>query len=254
MTDVDHAGRELELLEELAQAKRGQRCELGGLQHDGTSGRECRGDLVDGHQERRVPRRDGADDAYGLAQRVGEGARLRRGKRGLARELGGPSGVVAQALDRHGDIDVARGAHGIATIEALEERELIGLALDQIGEPRDELAALGMGEARPASGLKGLARRPHRAVHIGLVCGSDLGEGLARRGIEHRQGLTGLRRHPLAVDEQPVRPREESGAKRIETGKERGGGVHEELLAVRVERLGAKLRRALYARRAAAAT
>ena len=63
---------------QLAEAQRGQRRLLGGLQHDRAAGGERRGDLPGRHQQREVPGHDLGADADRLAQRVDRGRRGRR--------------------------------------------------------------------------------------------------------------------------------------------------------------------------------
>ena len=65
--EVEHAGGQPDLVDDLGQDERVDRRHLAGLEHDGVAGGERRrhlqGDLV----QRVVPRRDAADDADGLA-------------------------------------------------------------------------------------------------------------------------------------------------------------------------------------------
>ena len=60
--DVDHAVGEPGLVRGLGEQQRGQRGELGGLEHDRVAGRDRRQDLPRRHLQRVVPRRDRADD------------------------------------------------------------------------------------------------------------------------------------------------------------------------------------------------
>ena len=73
----------------LGEHERGERRELGGLEHDGVAGGDGREDLPDRHLQRVVPRGDRADDAHRLAPhhaRCGDRrTRRRRGPRGCAR-------------------------------------------------------------------------------------------------------------------------------------------------------------------------
>ena len=65
--EVEHAGGQADLVDDLGEDEGVERGDLARLQHDGAAGgergRDLRGDLV----ERVVPRRDAADDADGLA-------------------------------------------------------------------------------------------------------------------------------------------------------------------------------------------
>ena len=90
--DIHHAVGNAGFLNQFAQAQRGERRLLGGLQHHGAAGRQRRAELPGGHQQREIPGNDLADHADRLAQRVGQ--KLRR----LAAEIGIvlPSILVAQ--------------------------------------------------------------------------------------------------------------------------------------------------------------
>ncbi len=74
--DVDDAGREVALRDDLGERQCRQRRRLGGLQHDRVARRERRGDLPGRHQQREVPR----DDLRGDADRARRRARSRRAR------------------------------------------------------------------------------------------------------------------------------------------------------------------------------
>ena len=65
--DVEHAGREAGLGDQVGEAQRGQRGLLGGLQDDRAAGGERRRDLLHRHHQREVPRHDLGGDADRLA-------------------------------------------------------------------------------------------------------------------------------------------------------------------------------------------
>ena len=118
----------------------GERSLLGGLQHDGVAAGERRAQFPRREQQREIPRDDQPDDADRLAQRVGEG-RL-EGVDGLAVNLGRPARVVAQDVDHHRHIDVARFEDRLAVVERLEFGEFVDVLLDQIGKLPDQASAL----------------------------------------------------------------------------------------------------------------
>ena len=68
--DVDDAGRNARLFNQLRKLKDRRRGVFGGLQHDGATRRQSRADLGCGEEKLAVPRDDGGDDADRLA--VGE--------------------------------------------------------------------------------------------------------------------------------------------------------------------------------------
>src|SRR4051794_5032211 len=95
---VDHALGEARLERELLEAQRGQRRELGGLEHDGVARRERGGELPRRDRQREVPRCDQPDDA----QRLAHGPRLAAvGRDRVAQEALGRAGVVAERVDDH---------------------------------------------------------------------------------------------------------------------------------------------------------
>ena len=64
---VEDAGRQAELVEDLGEHERAERDDLGGLEHDRAADRDGRRDLRGDLVQRVVPRRDRADDAERLA-------------------------------------------------------------------------------------------------------------------------------------------------------------------------------------------
>ncbi len=76
--DVDHAGREARLLDQLHEFEHRRRGEFRRLQHDRVAGGERGRELPRGEQQRRIPRRDGGDHAERLVARVVEACRACR--------------------------------------------------------------------------------------------------------------------------------------------------------------------------------
>ena len=74
--EVEHAGREARLGDEVGEAERGQRGLLGGLEDERAAGGERGRDLLHGHHQREVPRHDLDGDADRLAADISvDGAR-----------------------------------------------------------------------------------------------------------------------------------------------------------------------------------
>ncbi len=71
---VEHTGGQAHLVDDLGEDVGVERGDLRRLEHDGAAGGQCRGHLADDQVQRVVPRRDGTDDADGLAdhQRVAD--------------------------------------------------------------------------------------------------------------------------------------------------------------------------------------
>ena len=215
--DVDDAGRQVGLLQDLGEDQRRQRRRLGGLEDDGVAGRERGGDLPGEHQQREVPRDDLAGDAEG----AGAGA-----EPGVV-ELVGPAGVVEEPRGDERDVDVAALLDRLAVVEALGHGELACALLHEPGDAEEVLAAVAAAHLRPglvvgaASGGDGgvdirLAGRGDRR-DVRFVGGRDRGEALAGPLDE------------LTVDEEAVLVAQVQDAARL--GR---GGVFEEAHGVRV--------------------
>ena len=83
--------------------------------------------------ERAVPRDDRADDADRLLQREGEDLARQRVLDRLAVDGGRHAGVVAQHAERALAV-AARAADRRAHVERVEQRQLVDVLLDQVGE------------------------------------------------------------------------------------------------------------------------
>ena len=138
--DVDDAGRQLRLTQDVAEQERAERRRLGGLQHDGVAARERRRDLPREHQQREVPRDDLPGDADRLRLPVREGVL----------ELVGPAGVVEEVRGRERKVDVARLLDRLAAVQRLEHGELARALLQDARDPEQVLRALGARQRRPA--------------------------------------------------------------------------------------------------------
>ena len=196
--DVDDAVRDAGFEGELADAQRGERRLLGGLEDDGAAAGEGGRQLPAGHHDREVPGDDLADDADGLAQEIGE-HRAADGD-GLAVDLVGPAGVVLEAVDGGGDVDAEAVGDRLAGIDGVDLGELLAVVVDELAELVDELAAIGGVHGGPlreggAGGLDG-------AINVFGGTFSNAGDGLAGGGVGIVVVLAGSRLHPSAVDEE----------------------------------------------------
>ena len=99
---VEHAGRAARFDEQFGEPQAAHRRLLGGLQHHGVAGGERGRDLPRGHQQRVVPRRDGADDAERLAQHQVHDAGF--GVRDRAFDLVDAFGHEADGVDHRGQV------------------------------------------------------------------------------------------------------------------------------------------------------
>ena len=208
--DVDDAGRQLGLADDVAEEQRGQRRRLGRLQHDGVPGRERRRDLPREHQQREVPRDDLAGDAERL-RAAGSGTRTRacrpspRSRRSARPRAAGRRRATRGSACRR---------------QRLEHRELARALLEDARDPEEVLRALGRRELRPA-----VRRTPSRAASTArsTSCGArlrDLGERLLGRRVEIvGNALAGRGSTQLAADEEAVALLERDDVARLGRGR-----------------------------------
>src|ERR1700730_12670832 len=118
--NVDNARWEPSFVDELADAQRGERSLLRGLEHNGAACRESGTKLPRLHQKGEIPRDDLAGDADRLMLGVGEIRAIHW--YGFALILIGPAGVIAIASDGKRHVRGAGDLIGLAVIERLELR------------------------------------------------------------------------------------------------------------------------------------
>ena len=193
VTMLTTPGGQVGLLADLGEQQRGERCGLGGLEHDRVARSERRRDLPRQHEQREVPR----DDLAGHAQRLGIWPEARMV------ELVGPARVVEEPRGHQRDVDVARLADRLAVVERLEHGELAGAFLQDARDAVEILPALARRHLRPDPVVRA-ARGLHRAVDVGLAGLADLGEHLFGRGADRLERTAVDRVDELAVDEQAV--------------------------------------------------
>ena len=125
---IDHPRRKSGLLDQARQIEDREGRLLGRLDDDGIAAGEGGAQLPRRHGERVVPGDDLGADADGLAQGVGEF--LGGGGDGLAVQLVGPAGVVAEAGDDLAQVLGERHAVGFAVVPGLDGGERFGVGFD----------------------------------------------------------------------------------------------------------------------------
>ena len=198
--DVEHAGREAGLLDQLGELERRGRRLLGRLDDHAAAGGQRRRELPAHQQHRRVPRRDRGDHADRLAQRVDRRSRPVGGDR-LAADLVGRPREVVVVVGQPAQLALHL-ADQLAVVGALDDRDPRGVRGDQLGQPAHQPRPLGAGRAPPA--LERGPRRAHRRVD---VLGAGPRHRRPRPAGERIDGLERLARargHPLAADQHPV--------------------------------------------------
>ena len=109
---------------------------LGRLQHNGAARRQGRAQLPGRHQQRKIPGNDLANHANRLPGRIAEelaAGQVRHGNgKGLAVDLGGPTGHIAEEIDGQRDVGRPGDCQRLAIVERFQFRELVGVLLQQI--------------------------------------------------------------------------------------------------------------------------
>ena len=189
--DVDDAGRELRLAEDVGEEECRERGRLGGLEDHGVAAGQRRRDLPREHEQREVPRDDLARHADRPWAPVREGVL----------ELVGPAGVVEEVRRGEREVDVPRLLDRLAAVERLEDGELARSLLEDAGDAEEVLRSLGARERRPAVGVGG-AGGGDGAADVGR---GGLADGRERLLVAGRDRLVRLRRlEPFAADEEAV--------------------------------------------------
>ena len=148
--DVQHALRKARFHRELRDAKRRERRLLGGLQHDGIAGRERRA------RASSRPSAAGSSRARSRRRRR-HGSRVMSasdscaGRRDLVVDLVDRLGVPGDAVRGRRDVDLHRVRDRLAHVQRLEQRELLAVLADQLGEAQQHLLARGRRAARPGA-------------------------------------------------------------------------------------------------------
>ena len=179
--DVDDALGEAGLEREVAEPDRGQRRELGRLEHDGVPARERGAELPARDVEREVPGHDQPHDP----ERLAEGHVDTAGDRDrLAVVLVDGARVVVEDLGDHADL-AARARDRLADVARLEPRELLVMLLDERREPSQQAGPVGRRDLAPG----GERRARGRDGGVGFLHARplELGEPLLRGRIEDRQ-------------------------------------------------------------------
>ena len=131
---------------------------------------------------------------------------ISRNGNGFALDLVGPTRVVAIAADGQRQVGGLGDVIGLAVVEGFEPGQFIGVFLNQIGQPVEQLSAFRGRHPAPGPLFKSRPRGVDRLVHIrriGFRHGADF---LAGRGVDGGKGLPRSAFHPLVVDEKLRRP------------------------------------------------
>jgi hypothetical protein len=197
--DVEHAGRNARLGQELGEVERGRRILLGRLQDERVAARDRVREHPHRDHRREVERRDAGHDAERLADLVdvdAGGHLLRVAALHQVRH----AGRELQVLEAAGDL-AERVRRDLAVLRGQVRRDLAPMRLDQVPDPEHDLGPLRQRRRAPAweGGLCG----GHRGVDLLDRGEVDLARDRAGRRVEHVAAAPGGTRHAPTVD--PVR-------------------------------------------------
>ena len=195
--DIERTRRQPRLAGQIGKGECGQARLFRGFQNTGVASRQCGTDRAANDLHRVVPRHDMARDAVGFAQGIDGKAALERDR--LAHQLVGRA-CVEFAIARHGDYIIARLRQRFADIGGLHRGKLFDMIKDQLAEPRQDPAAFKGGQCAPFTRQCSFSS-DHRGVDIGAGAARDARDLIARRGVDHGEGVAAGRRAPCAADE-----------------------------------------------------
>src|SRR5882762_5821018 len=198
-TTLTTPGRNASFHRQLAKPQRRQRRFFRGLKDHRATGSDGGTDLPDAGTKRAVPWNDGADDADGFLQRVGENIAGQRILDGLAMQRGRLPCVISGHAE-HPQLVAAGAADRRAHVERVELRQLLEVFLDQIGELEQQGLPLIRLDLAPGS-LEGTAGCCDRAVDILGIAFGHRCEQFAGGRIVGLESLAGRRVDPFAVDQ-----------------------------------------------------
>src|SRR5262245_10040915 len=156
------------------------------LDDDRVAGRQRGPELPGEHQDREVPGQYAPDDADRLAHDHGNG--IVAARRDLIVDLVSGLGVPFDAIESLRNVDRLDVVDGLATLEAFDDRELVLVAADQLGELDHRLLAPGRMQPRPGPGLEGFSRLADGQIDICLRAGRDPIEQLAGSRVDRLEG------------------------------------------------------------------
>ena len=185
--DVQHAFRDARFQGQLAEPERRQGGLFRRLQDDAVSGRQCRADFPDGHQQGEIPRDDGPDDPKRFMLDKTEGVVI--GGRDFAVNLVGCFGKPGQCVAGRGDIYAARIVYGFAYAECFQQCQFFSMIAHKAGEAHKGGLAFRRRDPGPCPRLEGAARRLYSKVDVFRPAVGYVDMGLPRRRVDHVERL-----------------------------------------------------------------
>src|SRR5262249_34161237 len=119
----------------------------------------------------------------------------------LAVDLRRPASVIAERLNRPGNINIARLEECFAVVERLQLGELVLMLLDEIGNTQQDFRPFSRLLMRPRAFVKGFACSLYRALDVLRVTFGNRCEGLGGGRVDCHEGFSRGRIDPFAADE-----------------------------------------------------
>ncbi len=201
LDDVEDAVGQAGLGEDLGELERGERRQLGRLEDHGVAAGERRRRLPAGDLERVVPGADAGDDAERLAPGVAEGRRAEVDM--LAGERGRDAGESSRgSRRRRWTSTLRRLLDRLAGVARLEPRQFGVPLAQQIGGAPCRMRPRSVPVIAAHFGCAAFAAATARSTSA-LAGDLDLGEHLAGRRVDRREGLAAGRGDRAAADVVP---------------------------------------------------
>ena len=197
MHNIEHAVRQPGFATNLAQQIRRHRRQLAGLGDGGVADRDGGRDFPAQQIERQVPRRNQSRDAARLAQGVVERDAIGDVRFGFGvQDRGREEAEIARGAR---NVEAARERERLARVDRLRARELLEIALDQVGDAQKNARPLRRRRARPIR--ERFLRRGDGQIDIATVAVGDLRIRFAGRRFDVVEIFPADRLNKLAVDE-----------------------------------------------------
>ena len=202
--DVDHTGRKVGLLrDDSAHLGRAPRCVGRRLQHDGVAGGQCGPEFGEIDLMRKVPWRDGADDAERLPHQCAPGLDAQRRR---DTEIGCPLvrfgrvGGEREIVDRPLKLGAVREGYRRTDLGDGDLPQRLDFLVERVAQLAQAVHAQ-CGVARPIGLVEGGSRRSDRAIHVGRVGVGGVAERFLGGRVDRGERAT-ARIDELAVDQQ----------------------------------------------------
>ena len=197
---IEHPGRASRFYKQLRQLGATQRRLLGRLEYHAVARSQNRCHLPDRHQHGVVPRRDGGHHPHGLVQDEVQG--FGRGVRHGAFNFVDALGKVANGFGDFWQVDVQHIADGFAHVQRLQQGQLVGVLLNQVGKLEKNLHARSRCQTAPSPVVPGPQATGHGGVYVGGLAFGHFCNQRAIGWVDAVKRGPVLRRHITPVQKQ----------------------------------------------------